>query len=476
MTEQSTDATERWLNDIHQGDAVETLAEMPESSVHTVMTSPPYYGLRDYEADGQIGLEDTLDEYIAELLNVAEELRRVLRSDGSWWLNLGDSFAGSGRGQWAGNDDQPKESYTPDSLPEQQTSLRRKSKMLVPHRVAIALEDSGWIVRADCPWIKPNPMPHPVKDRLHETKEFIFHLTPEPDYWFDLDAVRESHSDASFERVTNAKESGKYTAGLQMTACPREDDPEHVQMDPDDACHPNGKNPGDIFEISVKPFSDAHFAVYPPELCETPIKASCPPKVCAECGTPYERETEETPLWERDPDDIERRQAEKALERFRASDLDVEHLEAARSVGFGDGEHGDASQGSRDRVDRETRDLADEAKEVLGGYFREFVAAPERDATGWRQACSCETDATEPGIVLDPFAGAGTTALVAKDLGRRFVGIDLNPEYVAIAQKRAGVTVDEPERLLDEDEISLQSFATDGGQSSTETQQGGDSA
>jgi len=453
---------DRWVNDIHQGDAVETLRELPESSVHCAMTSPPYFGLRDYGVDGQIGLEETVDKYISELVDVSLELRRVLRDDGNWWLNLGDSFAGSGRGQWTDDGGAPKESYRPDSdqLPEQETRFPRKSKMLIPHRVAIALQDAGWIVRSDAVWSKPAAMPNPVKDRLNEHKEFLFHLTPAPDYWFDLDAVREPHADASFNRVERAKESGDYSAGSQMLACPREDEAEHVRMDPDDACHLNGKNPGDVLEIATKPFPEAHFAVYPPELCETPIKSSCPERVCAECGTPYERTTHDVPVWEQDRSTIERTQLLKALERFDNSDLTEEHLRAARATGFSDAPAGKEQSGAGRNTDR-TEQLAREAKDVLGGYFRE-ITMTGRETDGWRQACDCATDATEPGIVLDPFAGAGTTALVAKRLGRRFVGIDLNPDYVALAQRRVGITVDEPERLLGENETHLAAFA-DGG-------------
>lgn len=459
MSEASPDGIDDWQNDVHCGDAVETLQEMPENSIHCVMTSPPYFGLRNYEVDGQIGLEETLDEYVNRLVEVGDALMRVIRPDGSWWLNLGDSFAGSGRGQWT-QDEPQKESYTPSTgdFPERKIRLKRKSKMLVPHRVAIALQDRGWVVRSDAIWQKPNPLPHPVKDRLHEHKELLFHLTPQPDYWFDLDSIREPHKAVSLER----SQHDYGVSGLGAMACPREDREEHVVMDNDDALHPNGKNPGDILEISVKPFSEAHFAVYPPELCHLPIKSSCPETVCAECGQPYERTVERTPLWERDSEDIDRRQSQIALEKYRDSALTVAHLTAIRAIGFGDGEHGDASQGSRARVSDEQRALADEAKDVLGGYFREFVSSPNRTTTGWEQACACDTDETEAGIVLDPFAGSGTTCLVAKQLGRRFAGIELNPEFTAMAQKRIGITVDEPERLLDDDETTLSAF-TDGG-------------
>lgn len=397
-----------WTGDIHQGDAVELLSEMPADSVHMAMCSPPYWGLRDYGVDGQIGLEDSLDTYIESLVAVGDELRRVLRDDGSWWLNLGDSFAGSRRGQWDTDGDQTKESYSPDpgELSERRVSLPRKSKMLVPHRVAIALQDAGWVVRSDAIWAKPNSMPHPVKDRLNEEKEFIFHLTPEPQYWFDLDAIREPHKEASL----NSDPSRFASAGKQGHAMPQEDGSrESVGVKADDALHPNGKNPGDIVEVPVRPFPNAHFAVYPPELCEMPIQATAPERVCVACGTPYIRESE-------------------VVEREVAGGSPaIPEEEAAynRKSGNHQGDYGDR-----------------------GG----FTQPTEREIGPWEQQCDCETDATEAGIVLDPFAGAGTTCLVAKDHGRRFIGLELNADYVAMAQKRVGVTVDEPQRLLDDDE------------------------
>lgn len=161
---------DRWVNDIHQGDAAETLWEMPESSVHCAVTSPPYFDQRDYGADGQIGLEDSVNEYIEELLTVAEEIRSVLREDGSWWLNIGDTF-------------------------------KQKSKLQVPHRVATALQDAGWYLRQDNVWAKLDPIPNLVKDRHAETKEYIIHLTPAPHYWFDLDGTGVDPKDQSLERA-----------------------------------------------------------------------------------------------------------------------------------------------------------------------------------------------------------------------------------------------------------------------------------
>jgi DNA modification methylase len=455
MTDTQQDEIVQWVNEIHQGDAVESLREMPESSVHMAMCSPPYYGLRDYGVDGQIGLEESLDEYIQQLVEVGDEIRRVLRDDGSWWLNLGDSFAGS----WGAQSKDETENNLPqhdhpDKNPARNGRLRRKSKMLVPHRVAIALQDAGWVVRSDAVWAKPNPMPHPVKDRLNEHKEMVFHLTPEPDYWFDLDPIRERHKEVSINR--SKREDNRHEH------CQRgHPDGSDETLNPDQFVHPSGKNPGDIFEVTVKPFPDAHFAVYPPELCEKPIKASCPPKVCSGCGTPYERTSEQVPMWERDLSTIDREQTKRALEIAEEAGLTDEHFEAARAVGLG---NLDGSEGNPyDRVDDETAELAREAADVLGSYYREALMSETRSTDEWRKMCDCDTDETEPGIVLDPFTGAGTTLLVAKRLGRRFVGTELNPDYVAMAQKRVGITVDEPGRLLEDGETALTAY-TDGGE------------
>jgi DNA modification methylase len=362
---------DEWANDIHVGDAAATLREMPASSVHMCMTSPPYYGLRDYGADGQIGLEDSLNEYVDALVDVGRELRRVLRDDGSWWLNLGDSFAGSWGAQSHDAGENPQADGAPSKNPARNASLGRKQKMLVPHRVAIALQEDGWIVRNDVTWVKPNPMPSPVKDRLNTTTEQVFHLTSQPEYYYDLGAIREPHAESTRERMdegyrNTAAGGGKRNRGDAPGGHNRGGGMNEPGVGYDEVLHPEGKNPGDVFEVSVKQFADGHFAVYPPELCEKPIKATCPAQVCAECGAP-------------------------------------------------------------------------------------------------EASCDCATDEIERGIALDPFAGAGTTALVAKRLGRRFVGIDLNPEYVALAQRRVGVTVDEPDRLLDDDETALTAFSDGGG-------------
>jgi DNA modification methylase len=336
---------------------------------------------------GQLGLEPSLDQYVRNIVEVARELRRVLRDDGSWWLNLGDSYAGSGGagGDWQENSESVKPNPTPDEKDPselnggarngalKETNLKRKNKMLVPHRVAIALQEDGWVVRNDVTWLKPNPMPSSVKDRLNTCTEQVFHLTPEPDYWYDLDAIREPHKEKSLrrrERSDTERWGEKKTGQTEHTGFADED------------LHPAGKNPGDVFEVTTKPYPDAHFAVYPSELCEKPIKATCPPKICADCGAPYER-------------DVERETS------------NTNNTRPPRNLPKG---QQDQKRRCGDTVDIQTK--------------------------GWTPTCDCDTSETEPGIALDPFAGAGTTCMVAKRERRRFVGIDLNGEYVEMARNR----------------------------------------
>jgi len=419
-----------WQNSIQTGDCFDVLDELPAESVHMCMTSPPYYGLRDYSHEDQIGLEETLDEYIDRLVRVGDALRRVLRDDGSWWLNLGDSYAGSGGagGQWTAESSGSAE-YAGDrgdgyNGPLNEQLLRRKNKMLVPHRVAIALQESGWVVRNDVTWVKPNPMPSSVKDRLNTTTEQIFHLTPQPDYWYDLDAIREPYAE-SYEKRADKGYEHKHGDAADGWA---DGDHGHAAnhnvggiLDESgeygDHMHPSGKNPGDVFEVSTKPFPDAHFAVYPPELCEKPIKATCPPKVCADCGAPYQREVEDNGL------------------------------------------AGEAKIQEGERPAAEERGVSDTS--LLRTNARTWR---DRKHVGWNPTCDCDTDATEPGICLDPFAGAGTTCLKAKELGRRFVGIELNPEYADMARARVGLTPEDPARVRDDDDQQgLEAFADGGG-------------
>jgi len=399
-----TTPTDDWQNAVLTGDARETLYELPESSVHACVTSPPYFGLRDYGVDDQIGLEDSLDEFIDELVGIGRGVRHALRPDGSWWLNLGDSYA-TARSDHTGGE-QVGGAPSDDYATRNEGTLGRKNKMLVPHRVAIALQADGWTVRNDVTWVKPNPMPSSVKDRLNTTTEQIFHLVPNPDYWYDLDAIREQYAEASAERYQYGYDSSDEYPSVGGISDKMEG-------------NPAGKNPGDVFEVTTKPFPDAHFAVYPPDLVEKPIKATVPPKVCAECGAPYQR-------------DVERERIER-----------------------------NPPEGTDRSEDAEGFNEATQRTPVTdGSKYAERLKNREVSFKGWTQTCACDTDNTDGGIVLDPFAGAGTTLLKAKELGRRFVGIELNPEYADLARARIGLDVADPTHVRgDDDQSGLEAFA-----------------
>lgn len=190
------------------------------------------------------------------------------------------------------------------------------------------------------------------------------------------------------------------------------------------------------------------------------VEHAAPECVCVACGEPYYFEVDDVPAWQRDRDEIERPQLRRALERFDDSRLTEDHLVAARAVGFQDAPMGEQQPGAGRNTDENYR-LAEEAKEVLGGYFREFTMTA-RKVSDPQKPCGCRTDTHVPGVVLDPFAGTGTTCAVAKDHGRHFVGVELNPEYVAMAQKKIGIDVDEPDLLLEGGATSLKAFSEGG--------------
>ena len=274
-------------NIIHTGDCFDVLPTLPDESVHMVMTSPPYWNLRDYDHADQLGLEPDSEQYVQNMANVFDEVKRVLRPDGSLWLNLGDTY-------------------------------ENKDLQQIPARVALELQRRGWVLRNRVTWAKPNPMPQSVKDRLNDTTEAVFHFVKERNYWYDLDTIREEHE--QFNKNAKKENWVKSTDFNNNRKC-------HVGN------HNKGKNPGDVFKIATIGLENTNFAVYPPELCEKPIKASCP----------------------------------------------------------------------------------------------------------------------KDGVVLDPFAGAGTTLLKAKELGRKFVGIELNPKYADMARARIGLDVQDPSNVRDDD-------------------------
>lgn len=252
--------------DILVGDCRTRLAELPDQSVQMCVTSPPYFGLRDYGHDGQIGLEQTPDAFVAELVSVFRAVKRVLRDDGTLWLNLGDSYSGSGKGP-AGNlgathDERNMEHKHSAIVPD---GLKPKDLIGIPWRVAFALQADGWYLRQDIIWHKPNPMPESVKDRCTKAHEYIFLLSKSERYHYDADAIREPHAEVSIERVRRPFHLSEHVEGRAVNQ------PEDGDMSR--FLHPNGRNKRSVWTVPTSPYKGAHFATFPPDLIEPCIKA-----------------------------------------------------------------------------------------------------------------------------------------------------------------------------------------------------------
>ena len=301
------------------GDALEMLRTLPDNSVHCCVTSPPYYALRDYGVDGQIGREDTPAQYVARLTDVFSEVRRVLRPSGTLWLNIADTYAGKGN---QGDSVDPK---YPNGRTGQTVAINRrvegckaKDMIGIPWMLAFALRDSGWYLRSYIIWMKANPMPESCKDRPSRCYEHVFLLTKSRSYYYDAAAIAEPVAESTPMRMRRKFGKNKYSAGIPGQA--------HQHLND---YRPNGyaeedipllRNKRDVWQINSVPYKGAHFAAYPPKLVETCLLAGCP----------------------------------------------------------------------------------------------------------------------QDGIVLDPFLGSGTTAAVAKQMGRHYIGIELNPDYCELAKQRIG--------------------------------------
>ena len=356
-------------NTILQGDALKVLKTFPDESVDCIITSPPYWGLRDYGIKGQIGLEKTPEEYVAKLVKIFGHLNRVLKKQGTLWLNLGDSYASAwacsrrsiigqaapnlqqrqkriprGSGRWGGGNNSVQ-------------GLKEKDLIGIPWRVAFALQADGWYLRQDIIWSKPNPMPESVTDRCTKSHEYIFLLTKSKKYYYDSEAVKEPLAPASIARLSQDLENqkgservpGKTNGNMKAVRGKGSIRPHSSERVPSgwhqsktgrgrhpaygisgtgfaghsenvlaDGKNYSKRNKRSVWTITTKPYKEAHFATFPEALIETPIKAGCP----------------------------------------------------------------------------------------------------------------------KGGIVLDPFFGSGTTGLVAQNLGRLWLGIEINPKYIKIAQDR----------------------------------------
>lgn len=254
---------------LHHGDAETVAATLEPRSVQTIVTSPPYFGLRDYGEAGQLGAESSVTEYVENLVVLFRALRKVLADDGTLWLNLGDSYAGAGYGNHDINGDRWKAEATLDKRTNRQQTLKKaleregigpKNLIGIPWRVAFALQADGWILRSDIIWAKPNPMPESVTDRPTKAHEYLFLFAKSPRYYYDADAIAEVG-------VLPAGTKRNVALGNKGVVSGRNDgDRFGVVLD-------GTRNKRSVWSVPTQPFPGSHFAVYPPELIRPCILA-----------------------------------------------------------------------------------------------------------------------------------------------------------------------------------------------------------
>ena len=451
------------LNQVVLGDCVEVMKTWPADSIDLVVTSPPYWGLRDYGDEtllvwggdpecehewgeslpaavsrhtnigfeersqenfrggghktvaiaekhrpseagqfcskcgawgGSLGLEPHPQMFIDHLVEICREIKRLLKPSGTCWRNLGDTYYGSGGkgGQYEKfmpNKRQPD--HYRQSSKTRSNWLQPKQKLMMPSRVAIALQHDGWILRNDIIWHKPNHMPSSVKDRLTNAYEHLFLFAKKRRYYFDLDAIRKPLSKGTFLRLRQPKIDDQLGGPKTLALRGDKQQSRNANRPIDIARELShklasgeriGKNPGDLWRIPTTPFPAAHFSTFPPSLIEPIVKAGCPRWLCSKCGEPRTRISKPSPRY-------------------------------------------------AERLGKSVHDHKDDLKRGMR-YDKVFDA--EYITVGWSD-CGCG-EGWVGGVILDPFCGSGTALRVARRLGRRFIGIDIVPEYVEMAHRR----------------------------------------
>ena len=362
------------------GDVRDVLATLDAGSVQTCVTSPPYFQLRDYNVPGQIGLEPTIGEYIATMVDVFRGVRRVLRDDGTVWCNVADSYA-------------------PD-----------KNLRLMPERLAIALQADGWIVRADILWTKRNPMPESVQDRPTVAHEHIWLLTKQASYFYDPEPIRTPAKDPD-SRAKNCFRNGDVY--VNQTVAPSNSERRDKQRGHSrrhdgfndrwdgmtkDEQQAMGANARTVWDIATSGYREAHFATFPLEIPRRCILAGTSERgACPACGAPWKRTVDAEP---------------DTRTPYKTTGTGDKSVQAGRNDGVG-----------LHKVLRE---------DGRGGD----LATIRRITTGWQPTCRCDAGEPRPCVVLDPFSGAGTTGVVALRHGRDYIGIELNSDYAAMSERR----------------------------------------
>lgn len=437
------------------GDWIERLRELPDESVQCCVTSPPYFSLRDYKMPGQLGLEQTPEEYVAKLVAGFNEVKRVLRSDGVLWLNLGDSYSGSWGnygGQNRGKGSQRKiangsqvHNAAYDGLERSRPAtasipgLKPKDLIGIPWAVAFALRADGWYLRSDIIWAKRNCMPESVTDRPTRSHEFIFLLSKSAKYFYDHEAIKEPciyDVDGTGTAARKARAEGnkllptgkvngirpggyknsvnfdgKNKGAEKQRGHSRRHDGFNDRwdgMEREEQCT-GMRNKRDVWTIAPANYPEAHFATFPPDLIKPCILAGTSAKgCCPKCGAPWDR-------------------------MVVNGEPDLEHQKAC-----GGDKNGDYfGKSTKDYSSNKAQDASATKARILAGMV-------EKKTVGWNPTCRCfsieDTPDPIPCTVLDPFAGSGTSGGVALELGRNAVLIELNPDYIELIRQRCNIT------------------------------------
>ena len=369
------------LDTIIQGDSLAVLKTLPAALVDCVVTSPPYWAQRDYLVEGQLGLEPDFHLYLDKLWAIFDEVRRVLKPTGCCFVNLGDTFSGSGGagGYYAEGgirEGQPKVKAARMQYPT-------KSLCLIPQRFAIGMVDRGWICRNEIVWYKPVCMPQSAGDRFVVDWEPVYFFVKQGKYYFDQDAVREPHTRLWDETNGGNLSSGKHALHGGIKNISRESP----------LPNPLGRAKRSVWRVVSEPAGEEHYASYPPELIRPMILAGTSAKgCCPKCGKPW-----------------------------------INLMETIRPDTYNPSAKCKNNEGRGGKGISNHRPLTDIFRDALGS---------KRVSHGWRPTCKCGIEETTPAIVLDPFSGISTTALVAKEEGRHYIGIELNPASIAISNRR----------------------------------------
>lgn len=464
------------MNKIEFGDCREIMKRWIDEGVkvQTCITSPPYYGLRDYGVDGQIGLEQTPKEYIENMVDVFNHVKELLADDGTLWVNIGDSYSShkdcksigqtlaKGTSRENAHAMELGKSRVRDTKMLKSQGLKNKDLIGIPWMLAFALREAGWYLRQDIIWHKPNPMPESVTDRCTKSHEYIFLLSKSDKYYFDHVAIKEQGVTPAGTK--GAKGSVERQGQFGVNARP----PEYKIYD-------GMRNKRDVWSVNVRPYKGAHFATYPTALIEPCVLAGSPEKICVECNTPYKRQTKiERNLTLEEVEQIRNNIIETNKEKkpyaiidkeFRNQVIEYrnlpnhdelrEYLQSNRNLvgltidqietAFGTQaphhwfEKGGSYPDKEDWLKLKQMLLLDDKYDVAMTeiFYKSGLKCDNKYLDeGLVKQCKCDTNETKSGIVFDPFMGSGTTAQVALQHGRQYLGCELNKEYEKLQQER----------------------------------------